>query len=232
MRLYQDCLEMIKEVQRDLKEMGIFYQSETVQDKFVGKDKNFETLELVGYAYTLTSYKNLEEMLNFSGKINREWIDREIEDRLNLSLVNKNPGHAWKCNADLWEKFIRDGKFSYSYSERWQEQIPYVINELRLRKNSRQAMITMYDRHQDMLNWGGKDRVPCSVSYQFLIRENKLVCIYNQRSCDFQNFFAADVYFTIKLQEFIARQVKIESGDFIHFLGSLHAFRKDLKEVF
>jgi len=244
MRIYKDPMEMIKEVERDLFEMGLRYQSKTVQDQDVAEDPDFQTVELFGYSYQLLPPfrgHELLEMVEYTDGGNKEMIDRmcfrkwvvnEAQERIHGPVggsAERNPGEAWQIYDSFWDRFIRDGFFSYSYCERWMEQIPYVIRELFLRPQSRQAMITMYDRHQDMMNWGGRDRVPCSVSYQFAIREDQLFLIYNQRSCDFIKFFAADIFFTIALQEYIAGCLGIECGPFIHFLGSIHAFAGDLK---
>jgi len=234
MRIYQNTLEMVKEVERDLFEMGIRYQTATVQDQEVADNPDFQTIELFGYAYTLTKYEDLSELIQYLN-LNAAWLKAEERERLGGLFgmpvgATLNPGTAWKENKQLWEPFLRDGKFSYSYAERWQEQISYVVNELRLRPNSRQAIMTMYDRHQDMMNWGGRDRVPCSLTYQFMIRANKLHLIYNQRSCDFIKFFGADVFLTIQLMKHIAEELRIEAGNFTHFLGSLHAFHGDLKD--
>ena len=230
MRIYINPIDMIKEVERDLFEMGIRYSTETVQDKNVKNDPDYETIELMGYAYTLknTEVEDAMKLLEYMD-LNKNWAVGETEERLYRQHYHLNPGRNWKNNRKVWEPFLRDGVFSYSYAERWQHQIPYVVNELTRHKNSRQAMITMYDTCRDLMNWGGRDRVPCSVSYQFIIREEKLHVIYNQRSCDFISFFAYDVYLTIMLLRKIANEIDIEPGTFIHFIGSLHAFAKDLK---
>jgi hypothetical protein len=228
MRIYQNCYEMIREVERDLAEMGITYKSETVQDKILTGDAQ-DTIELFGYAYTLKDDGLIFDMMDYM-KCNGAWARAELDDRLYGSPGGNNPGVAYLLNNEFWCKFLRDGLFSYTYAERFQWQIPYVINELRNHPNSRQAMITMYDAHQDIMNWGGRDRVPCSVSYQFLIREGKLNIVYNQRSCDFLKFFAYDVYFTLGLQGYIAKHLSLDTGNFIHFIGSLHSFKSEIKE--
>jgi thymidylate synthase len=223
---------MIREVERDLGEMGITYKSETVQDKvLVGEAQ--DTIELFGYSYCLTDSLSMERMMDYM-KCDYKWALAEISDRLYGCPSGDNPGIAYMMSSaeirSFWSKFLRDGLFSYTYAERFRWQMPYVLNELRLRPNSRQAMMTMYDANKDIMNWGGKDRVPCSVSYQFLIRDGKLNIVYNQRSCDFLKFFAYDVYFTISLQQYIANQLKLVPGNFVHFIGSLHAFRNEVKE--
>ncbi len=231
MRFYISVEEAYKEILRDLAEMGVVYQSATVQDKNVKENPDFITKELIGYSYTLTQWKDARSTCEKYG-INMRWLDQENTDRLDQTLPQKNPGNAFRFNRSFWEQFLRDGRFSYSYPERWHEQIEYVIEELERRPNTRQAIMTMYDRHQDMMNWGGRDRVPCSVSYQFLLRDSRLDVIYNQRSCDYVQFFLSDVYLTIQLMIYIADSIEVEPGRFVHFLGSLHAFQKDLKGVF
>lgn len=228
MRIYVSAIEMIKEIARDLWEMGSRYQSATVQDKYVGDDPDYRTIELTGTSYALTNFSDIEDLLD-EPEINKEWIRAETEERLNPPPgLQLNPGKAWEKNPKFWKQFIHDGRFSYSYAERWNQQLPRIIEELKLRPNTRQVIMTMY-QPSDGENWGGKARVPCSLTYHFMLREDKLVLIYNQRSCDFIKFFASDVYITIKLLLFVADAIGKEPGQFIHFLGSLHAFQKDLK---
>lgn len=234
MRLFTDAVEMRNEVERDLFEMGTSYQSDTVQDVTVSDDPNFRTLELTGYSYMLSDFDsdNLWRMVQQTGKINNEWLVLELSERTNglLGQYPLNPGISWEKNKEFWGRFLRNGVFSYSYAERFQAQLPYIIRELKEKPHTRQAVMTMYDRHEDMLHWGGKARVPCSLTYQFMLREDKLVLIYNQRSCDFVKFFPSDVWLTVNLLLYVAKEIGKEPGQFIHILGSLHAFAGDLKE--
>ena len=234
MRIFQNSSEMVREVERDLFEMGIRYQSTTVQDQHVANDPKFRTIELAGYAYRISNPDpgeiiQMAEYFEYDDEYIK-WMIQESAERLTPMPFPPNPGAAWAIREDFWGPFIRNGVFSYSYAERWQAQLPYVIRELQEKPNTRQAMITMYDRHDDMLNWGGFDRVPCSVSYQFMLRDRKLDIIYNQRSCDFMKFFLADIFFTVKMLEYVAASINRPAGDFVHFLGSLHAFQGDLED--
>jgi thymidylate synthase len=216
---------MVREVERDLFEMGIRVQSDTMQDKDVHDNKDFETVELQAYPYMLTSWNDVNDMVNYIG--NLYWVKAEFMDRVDSKYLN--PGNAYKVNESLWNEYLRDDQFAYTYNERIREQLPQLIRELKKRPNSRQAIVTMYDRHQDMNNWGGKDRVPCSMYYQFYIRKGKLNMIYTMRSCDFLNHFTHDVWLALRLLEWVANAIHMESGVFTHMLGSLHAYQKDLK---
>lgn len=236
MRIYSNLKEAHGEIQRDLMEMGTLIHPSTYQDQYIGDKDEFITKELQGYCYCITSFGRLEiDFIDLGGNIG--YVNQEVDDRLSDSW--KNPGTSWKCRPEVWEQFLHKGKFSYTYNERIREQLPIIINELRTNPNTRQAIITMYDRHQDIANLGGKARIPCSLSYQFLIRpkgkgENRLDCIYTMRSCDLYTHFIYDVFMTMMMQEYVANSLGLEAGRFIHFIGSLHAYKKDYskKEVF
>jgi len=230
MRIFSDPMEMVREVERDLYEMGHRYQTATVQDQNVADDPRYETLELFGYSYTLNQVvgDKMMEMVKYTTPHLENWVQAELRERTDLGAVNKNPGHAWVENQDFWKQFIRNGTFSYTYAERWHWQIPYVIRELQEHPNTRQAIISMYMADRDLMNWGGHDRVPCSLTYQFGLRNGYLHCIYSQRSCDFLKFFTADVYFACGLLAYMAKEIGADVGSMIHFLGSLHAFQGDM----
>lgn len=226
MRIYLDGMEMVREVERDLYEMGVRYQSATVQDQNVEDDPRYETLELTAYQYSLKDPRtaDLAKMVKYLGG-NLGWANQELIDRIQWS---PNPGYAWITDFEKWSKFIRDGKFSYHYAERLAPQLDAVINELKIRPNTRQALMAMYDDRADRMNWGGRDRVPCSLTYHFMLRQGGLTVIYSQRSCDFLKFFATDVYITVGMAEHVAREIDSEVVQFVHVINSLHAFRGDM----
>jgi thymidylate synthase len=94
--------------------------------------------------------------------------------------------------------------------------------------------MTVYDRHQDIKNMGGIARIPCSMYYQFLRRNRNnqevLDCIYTMRSCDIYTHFLYDIWLTMRLQEYVANSLGIEPGNFTHFIGSLHAYKRDYEK--
>jgi thymidylate synthase len=227
MRIFNHAMEMVREVERDLFEMGITVCPETMQDKVAGAKAEFETIEVQAYGYTLTNLdmNKVYEAIDYM-KGNKEWAVFEMIDRIDPRYIN--PGKAYLNAPELWEQFLRDGQFAYTYNERFREQLPTVIRELQLRPNTRQAVMTMYDRHQDMNNWGGKDRIPCSLTYQFYIRGGQLHLIYTMRSCDFLTHFIHDVFFAVSLLNYVADELRVPVGNMTHFMGSLHAYKKDM----
>jgi len=228
MRIYSNLADAVKETERELVEMGTINKPETMQDKNVKGNEDYETKELQGYSYAITSYFNRDIDFQLLGG-DMKYANAEIMDRLDPNWLN--PGDSYRLREGVWKEFLHNGKFSYTYNERIREQLDWVIQELAERPSTRQAVLTIYDRHQDMANMGGKARIPCSMYYQFLRRKrnNKeyLDVIYTMRSCDFYTHFLYDVWLTMKLQEYVAGSLGIIPGSFTHFIGSLHAYKKD-----
>lgn len=229
MRIFANPIEAVKEVERDLFEMGIEIQSHTVQDQNVDNNSDYMALELMGHSYMVTAWteESLKEMVKYL-QGNMDWCNWEFAERISVLCIN--PGEAWKLRKEIWSQYLHNGKFAYTYNERYKTQLHQVMSELRMRPNTRQAVITVYDKHDDSKSIGGYARVPCSMYYHFMIRNGALNCIYYQRSCDFLKHFVHDVYLTIRLQEWIASDLGISTGYFIHNIGSLHAFKKDLNK--
>lgn len=236
MRIFKGVIEMLKEVERELFEMGIINLTNTMQDKDVRNDPLLsETKELLGYSYGLTSWKDKEEMFEFcKDSLKHEGLKYSKVEFIDRITYPSNPGHSWIERYHVWKEFLENGKFSYTYSERMFEQLGKIIGELNKNPGSRQCVITIYDWHNDLINIGGRKRIPCSMYYQFLRRRindhDCLSLIYTMRSCDFYTHFPIDVYLGLSLLEYVARMTSTKPVNFIHLMGSLHAYAKDFKE--
>lgn len=238
MRIFADHEQAIKELLRELKELGITVPITHMQDKWVKGDKGFYTKELIGYSYKVSQADlKLDEMVSFlykdrdaEGVLN--YCQLELQDR--LAGVAKNPGDAHKSRYSLWEEFLEDKKkFAYTYSERIadpdlvRDQISNVIEELKNSPDSRQAIVQIFNYLYDHKNIGGKHRIPCSMHYQFLLRNKKLHGIYVMRSNDLLTHYVVDIWLACKIQMHIAEQLGVGVGSFTYFGGSLHAYAKD-----
>lgn len=226
MRIYSNMKEAVVETHRELFEMGTRVKVQSMQNK----KGELETMELVGYGFSITSQSNRDKDFVALGG-NFAYAEQEFLERISHRQVN--PGKAWEIRQETWQKFLVDGKMDYTYNERYRPQLELLIEELRKRPGTRQAIMTVYDQHQDINNWGGKARIPCSLSYQFLrrtVRDREVLnVIYTMRSCDALTHFIYDIYLTMKLQEYVANAVGIDPGTFTHFIGSLHAYAKDME---
>lgn len=79
-------------------------------------------------------------------------------------------------------------------------------------------------------------RVPCSLGYHFIRREDRFHCYYPMRSCDYVRHFRDDVYLTIRLQLHLLQTLRVveperwkgvRMGTFKMHMTSLHLFESD-----
>lgn len=101
-------------------------------------------------------------------------------------------------------------------------QLDYCYNQLKKDKDSRQAVITINDytdRHISL------DK-PCTLSLQFLIRNNKLDLIVTMRSNDLLWGASLDFPAFCFLQETMAFWLGIEVGVYIHNPASFHYYKE------
>lgn len=245
--------------------MGIDVHPQTMQDKKIGDNPDYATKELRGYGFKLVkcpfNYGEITQMVNYvvNGKADKataatdhiqDYIEAEHKDRLSPA---SNPGNAFRTRPEVWEEFLHDGKFAYTYSERFYPQLCRILKELREKPETRQAILNIHSNicpipqyavgeaftrntgkvwgSADMENMGGNGRIPCSMYYQFMIREGALDLIYTMRSCDFLTHFPVDFALAMKMQTHVANELGgMPVGTFTYFAGSFHAYAIDLKK--
>ena len=185
------------------------------------------------------------------------WADDHFNERIGGLPLNPPPSHRWwpwhKGNED---KHIDDGVFSHTYPERmWprtaHHKDPYcpipledmrgiryrygdledVINQLRRDSWTRQAFLPIWFPEDTGAVEG--QRVPCSIGYHFIRNGANLDVNYFLRSCDLTRHFHNDVYFTMRLAQYVSEQVRPEGsvypllGNMTMFISNLHMFRGD-----
>lgn len=124
--------------------------------------------------------------------------------------VNSNYGHC-----------IHD-KFSY-------DQWNFVKDILRENPSSRQAIIHIKEP-RDLRVDPTKD-VNCTMTLQFLIRNNALHLIVNMRSNDVWLGLPYDVFNFTCMQIQMAMELGVDIGIYYHNAGSLHLYKKDLDKL-
>lgn len=86
---------------------------------------------------------------------------------------------------------------------------------------------------------GKSSRMPCTLGYQFIMRDGKLDVYYPLRSCDFVRHWADDVYLTIRLLLWIIEKARelspiwrnVVPGQFTMHMTSLHVFMNDYRLI-
>jgi len=171
------------------------------------------------------------------------WANVHFSERTSGVPLNPDPSHAmW---ASTTNDFTIDGqKFSHTYSERmWSKSlhtgIRYdiadlntLVDLLKREPDTRQAYLPMFFPEDLSASLEGQ-RVPCSLGWQFIVRDGKMNCFYPMRSCDVMRHLHNDLYFANKLVMWVIEKTGLDVvPGTLHFVAtSLHCFESD-KAIF
>lgn len=130
--------------------------------------------------------------------------------------------------AKKWAEISDDGETNNS-AYGWRifdkfgfDQWEYVKQLLWKDPSSRQAVIHIKDAN----NQPTKD-VPCTVYFQFFIRDGKLNLSIHMRSNDIWMGVPYDMFSFCFLQMLMAMELGVEIGHYTHYAGSLHMYSRD-----
>ena len=138
--------------------------------------------------------------------------------------------------APSYKNYVEeDGTAWGPYGNRWAtncHQLDVAYDILSQDHDSRQAVMTMYN-YKDLLavHEGGKKDIPCTLTLQFLIREEKLHLITNMRSNDCWIGFPYDVFCFSTLQRIMAEMLGVGFGSYIHQSGSEHIYERHYEKA-
>lgn len=221
------------------------WQSQDVRDKpeFISRELRHEVFKL--------NVEDTMEDLQRDVKPNLPWAEDHFRERVSGQPMNPPPSEAW------WPYRVRQNEdhkageiFSHTYPERiWPKYankeeyftphrgIRYEFGDLDelitlLVKNplTRQAYLPIWFPEDTGATSG--QRVPCTLGYQFLIRNGRCDIVYYIRSCDLLRHFTDDVYMACRLLQWVvgkllAHRVDVMPGWLVMYISSLHVFRGD-----
>lgn len=114
-----------------------------------------------------------------------------------------------------------------------------LVTILELDPLTRQAYLPIFYPED---TWGAKEkkRVPCTLGYHFICRDEQIHIVYPMRSCDFVRHFRDDVYLTLRLLLWVLEELKrrdpetwvdVVPGTFRMHITSLHCFVQDRENM-
>lgn len=118
---------------------------------------------------------------------------------------------------------VEKGNWTYTYHQRYIDQYPFIIEELRRNPSSRRAVMIIRDKEVDM----GSDDPACLQHIQYFIRDNKLHCKVLFRSNDACKATFMNAFALIMLQKKVADELGYEIGTYTHRANSFHCYEKD-----
>lgn len=210
------------------------------------------TYELLNHSFTCAVSPVVEE-LRKQIKPNLPWADDHFYERVGGEGLN--PGEQYK-NWPYYVNKANDvhrtegGKFTHTYMERiWPNSteehnrqtmmgIRYrygdlddLLNLLLREPLTRQAFLPIWFPEDTGAHHGG--RVPCTLGYHFLLRDDELHMWYFMRSCDFIRHFRDDIYLACRLLLWVVDELAnadsetwgiVRPGKLTMHISSLHVF--------
>lgn len=122
----------------------------------------------------------------------------------------------------------QDGQvFHGAYGPRIRPQLRYAVREL-MNPNSRRSLITIWDHAYDQQS---RKDLPCTISLQFILRDDYLDMVVYMRSNDLWLGFPYDVFQFTQLQMTVANAIEAKYGNYVHMVGSAHIYTGDLEKI-
>jgi len=165
------------------------------------------------------TYVVAELLWYLSGSNLTEWIANYSSFWRNISDDGKTANSAYGARIFKPHPRIAAGSFS---------QWDYVKNELKMDPDSRRAVVHIRSPWDSV---EAKLDVPCTLSLQFFIRDDKLHLVAHMRSSDLILGIAYDIPAFTMLQELMAFELGLELGTYTHVSNSLHIYERHYEMV-
>jgi len=117
---------------------------------------------------------------------------------------------------------IENGKWDYTYHQRMEKQIPWVIEELKRSEESRRAVVLVRTEY-DMTT----DAPACLQHIQYFVRGGELHSKVLFRSNDSTKATFMNAFGLIMLQKRIADALNLPVGTYTHRANSFHVYERD-----
>lgn len=118
---------------------------------------------------------------------------------------------------------VERGNWAYTYHQRMEKQLPFIIAELNRNPSSRRAVIVVRDWEVD----AESEDPACLQHIQYFIRDNQLHCKVLFRSNDACKATFMNAFALIMLQKRIADELGVEVGMYTHRANSFHCYEND-----
>ena len=186
------------------------------------------------------------------------WAEDHHLERVGGQPLNPSPSEAWwpfrkrSADGDTNKEHKSEGEaFSHTYPERmWPKNagplldlepmrgirfeygdLGDIVNQLVRDPNTRQAYLPLWFP-EDTGAVHGK-RVPCSLGWQFQIRQGVIHTTYTMRSTDLLRHYQDDIYLATRLTHWVRDQIQAKSdmnismGTLTFHTGNMHIFEGD-----
>lgn len=173
------------------------------------------------------------KFLDEQSKFNHNYMERYWPRWAGLIDQPTETPAEYDCRMDQYGPFHPHEGIYHPYGD-----LNSVVAQLVREPLTRQAILPVFFPEDTGARHGG--RVPCSLLYQFLVRDGRMDITYMLRSCDLMRHFRDDIYLTVRLLLWVLGECRKRSvswdgvgpGQFNMMITSLHVFRNDYRQMF
>lgn len=258
-RAFQNFKDVIDWTKSRMYDHGYEIHTERWQGKEIKGSESHKMLEILNHSFISYISPDLE-ILKKEIKPNLPWADVHFEERVSGLPLNPPPSHEiWPFTQKSNTEFRTQEKFSHTYPERiWPKyhqaesgelikdigviqgfRFPYgdfddVVDLLRREPYTRQAVLPIF--FPEDTGCVHRERIPCTLSYHFIRRGDRLHVVYSIRSCDFFRHFRDDIYLCCRKVFWVLERLKeldpeewgeVKPGTLKMDITSLHIFASE-----
>jgi hypothetical protein len=242
--------DVIKWTAQQMYDYSYEVHTEKWQGKEIKHDPKYTMIETLNLSFSCQMSPDIK-VIGEQIKPNFEWADEHFEERVGGLPLNPPPSHVrWPYAQKNNEEFGGLEKFSHTYPERiWPKfasDIPNskmsgirydygdfndVISLMHREPFTRQAFLPIWFPEDTGSVTG--ERVPCTIGYHFIRREEWVHVVYYIRSCDFFRHFRDDIYLCAKKVFWLIEKLRekdpenwnhVKPGMLTMHITSLHAW--------
>lgn len=183
--------------------------------------RNKEVKELISVSITLTNPSGDNFLKNKDRKLSLRYAFGELF----WYLTGSDSLDFISYYAKSYSRFSDNKKIlNGAYGPRLMPYVDVIVELLKSDPSTRRAVINIYNTSDIGIE---SNDVPCTVSLQFLIRNNKLILQTYMRSNDLYLGLPYDIFSFTFFQKIIAEKIGIKVGSYYHYVSSLHIYKKD-----
>jgi len=218
------------------KESLIDYGRTVKTERWQGIPSPDDMFEYLFHSFKTQIPSTVEELVE-QARPNLPWADEHFEERVCGLPLNPPPSHVnWPFAQGGNEKFGGTTKFSHTYPERiWPKYRDIAKDGTIMDESAMEGFRYKYGDFNDVIDllqrepytrqaflpiWFPEDtgsvhgeRVPCTIGYHFIRRNNYLHVVYYIRSCDYIRHFRDDIYLACRKVQWAIEKLKEKDYD-------------------
>ena len=196
----------------------LFVQAKTLADAY---HKALKALHENHHETTCSDYDTMQKEASVTFTVS-EPLSEPMISKLFIGDPRSLEQYRQEMLDGILDFQVERGNWDYTYHQRMEKQIPWVLNELHRAPDSRRAVIVIRAESDQ-----SSTSPACLQIIQYFIRGGALHCKVVFRSNDATKATFMNAFALIMLQKRMAEKLGVPVGSYTHRANSLHVYQRD-----